>query len=160
MMSRIVYNTQAQNPMVCRAENYVLVDGGICEPKWLGAGWQFKWVEQGWPTRSGWLGGMDGRSCDTWTPGATYWEWAPETPGDQTMKLISGTTVDSNGALLPNCTVNVHRTSDGLLAATTTSNGNSYFETYVPDTSNYYIVSFLAGSPDVAGATDNNIAGV
>ena len=142
------------------AETYVLVDGGLCEPKWMGAGSRFNAGDPGWPTRSGLVGYTDGRSCDGWTPGAISWEWTADPAGAPTTKLIAGVTRDANGNPLGSCTVKVHRTSDGLLAWTGTSNALGYFEAYVPDTSNYYIVSFLAGSPDVAGATDNNIAGV
>jgi hypothetical protein len=75
---------------------------------------------------------------------------------------ISGVTRDRNGNILGSCTVILCRTSDNVCIATTTSDGSGKFSftNIAPAPKvNYYLVAFKAGSPDVEGASDNNIIG-
>lgn len=81
----------------------------------------------------------------------------PKTP---TYLTLSGVTRDSTGAVLPFCTVRLYRSdndqfidmvvsaADGSFTFTTTGPGQFYYE-----------VAYLAGSPDVTGATVDTLQG-
>ena len=72
--------------------------------------------------------------------------------------IITGTTRDSTGAALANCSVDVFNSSTNQLVAVTTSDANGLFTVTatVPPTA-FYLVAYLVGSPDVAGTTVNTI---
>lgn len=81
---------------------------------------------------------------------------------------ISGVTRDRTAAPLGGCTVKCFRVTPAAqadtLAATTVSDGNGVYTVYPRDfdttgTNLYYLVAYLAGSPDVSGTTANNIVG-
>jgi hypothetical protein len=79
---------------------------------------------------------------------------------------ITGITKDSSGNVLANCVVELHRTiiptnTDVItIVDRTTSDANGVFEFRSAATvSNYYLVAYKAGSPDVAGTTVNTLVG-
>lgn len=148
-MSRIIPGSAAAADLfVRRIEDYVLDDGVITPVKWLSL----------WPSRSYLVPGDWGSLLMPDAP--DYWLWDPYTPGASTQRAIIGTTVDSNAAALGNCTVKIVRQSDGTTVQTLTSDANGHFEAYVPDTGTYQVIGFISGSPDRAGASDNNLTGV
>lgn len=73
---------------------------------------------------------------------------------------ISGVTRDSAGAVLGTCVIDLFLTETDLKIDTTTSDANGVFEfrSTAPIT-NYYMVAYKAGSPDVAGVTANTLTG-
>lgn len=73
---------------------------------------------------------------------------------------IVGVTKDSTGAALGNCTVNLFSTATNTLAQTTISDASGNYSFVVDKTQLWYIVSYKAGAPDVAGTTVNTLAGV
>lgn len=75
--------------------------------------------------------------------------------------LLTGVTKNSAGAALGGCTVHLFRTSDNALIGATTSDGSGNYSFIVPNgVTSYYVVAYLAGSPDVAGTTVNTLVGV
>lgn len=73
---------------------------------------------------------------------------------------IAGVTRNASGAVLPNCIVQLFRTSDDLLMGEQTSDGaGSYSFPVQNDAASYYVVAYLAGAPDVAGTTVNTLVG-
>lgn len=72
---------------------------------------------------------------------------------------ISGTTKDSTGAALGNCIVQLFRTVDDAIHCETTSDANGNYVIYPFVSGPFYIVAYKAGSPDVTGATRNNLEG-
>jgi hypothetical protein len=82
------------------------------------------------------------------------------TPKTPTRLFISGVTKDGTGAILPGCSVDLLRTVDDLLMERTTSDGSgNYSFVTVGVGEQYYVVAYLAGSPDVAGTTRNDLIG-
>ncbi len=83
-------------------------------------------------------------------------------PYPPTYFLITGTTKDANGVALGNCVVHLMNTADDRLLRQTTSDANGLFEFreggQPPNA--YYLVAYLAGSPDVAGTTVNTLTGI
>ena len=72
--------------------------------------------------------------------------------------LIVGITKDHTGAVLPGCTVKLFRTSDDVYVASAISNAvGRYVLSTSGDNGPYYVVAYLAGSPDVAGTTLNTL---
>ncbi len=73
---------------------------------------------------------------------------------------VAGITKDANGNPLGGCTVHLFKTADDskVAAAISDANGNYSFNTNPVDL--YYVVAYLAGSPDVAGTTVNTLTGV
>lgn len=71
---------------------------------------------------------------------------------------VVGVTRDSFGNVLPGCTVRLFKTSGDVKVAQTVSDGsgNYIFTNCAPGTA-YYIVAYLAGSPDVAGTSVNTL---
>lgn len=74
--------------------------------------------------------------------------------------IITGVTKDSTGAALGLVTVDLFDTASDTIRATTTSdaNGNYLVDGQIDTT--YYLVAYLAGSPDVAGTTVNTLVAV
>jgi hypothetical protein len=85
-------------------------------------------------------------------------------PAPQTSRyIISGVTRNAAGAVLPFCTVDVYESVSDLRRNTTVSdaNGNYTLEVNGPATGfTFYLVAYLAGSPDVAGTSVNTLVGV
>ncbi len=71
---------------------------------------------------------------------------------------ITGVTKDSTGAALGGCTVKVYRTTDDVLVGTQVSDAAGNYNIQVAASSlAYYVVAYLAGSPDVSGTTVNTL---
>jgi hypothetical protein len=73
---------------------------------------------------------------------------------------LSGVTKNLSGVALPGCTVRLFRTSDNACLGSTISDGSGNYAYPVPGGVPLYAVAYLAGSPDVAGVTDNTLVGV
>ena len=73
---------------------------------------------------------------------------------------ITGVSRNASGSILANCTVILYQTSNNNMVGSTVSdaNGNYSFVTVGPAES-YYVVAYLAGSPDVFGTTVNTLTG-
>jgi hypothetical protein len=69
--------------------------------------------------------------------------------------ILTGITKNGSGVALGNCTVMLFRSSDDVKILTTTSDASGNFTLSLPNDSykNYYLVCYLAGSPDVAGTS-------
>jgi hypothetical protein len=76
-----------------------------------------------------------------------------------TVRII-GVTRDSAGAILAGATVKLYRTQSDEYLAQTISDGSGNFSLDVPGPSPFYLVAYLPGSPDVAGATVNTLVPV
>jgi hypothetical protein len=74
--------------------------------------------------------------------------------------ILSGITRNSVGAVLAGCTVKLFRTSDNVYIGSTISDGSGIYQFVVTASVQYYAVAYLAGSPDVAGVSDNTLVGV
>lgn len=78
-----------------------------------------------------------------------------------TLYGISGVTRDSSGAALGSCVVKLYRTATDVLVDSTVSDGSgNYSFPNVTPGDTYYVVAYLAGSPDVEGTTNNTLVGV
>jgi len=75
----------------------------------------------------------------------------------QGVKQIAGVTRDSTGAPLGFCTVNLFLTSGNVFVSSTTSDTSGNFAFYLSTTSQYFLVGYLAGSPDTEGTTVNTL---
>lgn len=76
---------------------------------------------------------------------------------------VQGTTVDSTGAALPGCRVVVFDvgqlyTGGNPIVGETVSNGSGVYSVPVPYNTDYQVIAYLAGSPDVAGVTIDDVA--
>jgi hypothetical protein len=79
-------------------------------------------------------------------------------PPPVTWPLLSGITRDSTGVILGTCYVELLRTSDDLKFDGVTSDGQGNFSFKAARYgTNYYIVAYKQGSPDVAGTTVNTL---
>lgn len=72
---------------------------------------------------------------------------------------ISGTTKDSNGNALGNCTVDLFYTVDDAKAATVESDSSGLFSFSIGPNAACYIVAYKSGAPDVAGTTVSTLVG-
>lgn len=72
---------------------------------------------------------------------------------------ISGVTKDSAGVALPGVSVAVYSQSQQFLAETVSDGAGAYSFTNI-GVGSVFVVAYLAGAPDVAGTTVNNIAPV
>lgn len=73
---------------------------------------------------------------------------------------ITGVTRDNTGAALGACTVKLFQTSNDAMIATMVSDASGNYTFWLRDsTSNYYVVSYKTGAPDVAGTTLNTLKG-
>jgi hypothetical protein len=71
---------------------------------------------------------------------------------------IYGVTRDSGGTALASCTVNLFRTSDNAFIDRVVSGADGAYEFRSGSlTTNYYVVAYKAGSPDVSGTTVNTL---
>ena len=74
---------------------------------------------------------------------------------------IEGFTRDSLGAILPGCTVALFLTSGNVFVSSTVSDATGYFSFIVASNiPQYFLVGYLAGSPDVEGTTVNTLTAV
>lgn len=73
---------------------------------------------------------------------------------------LSGVTRNSSGSALGNVSLNVFRSDTEQLVETLTSDGSGNFTTSPVGLGiKYQIDAYLAGSPDVAGTTKNDLQG-
>lgn len=72
---------------------------------------------------------------------------------------ITGVTMDSTGAALGSCVVQLFRSSNDLLIEESTSDGSGNYSFTLPIAGPFYIVAYKAGAPDVAGTTVNTLVG-
>lgn len=73
---------------------------------------------------------------------------------------IFGVTKDSTGAVLASCTVKLFETMTDLYVESMVSGADGAYEFRSASlTKAYYVVAYLAGSPDVAGTTVNSLVG-
>src|SRR3954469_7696551 len=76
--------------------------------------------------------------------------------------VLTGVTKDSSGAALGGCTVRVFRTADNSYIGATVSDAVGAYAFALPTggaADQYFVVSYLAGAPDVAGTTLNTLTG-
>lgn len=74
--------------------------------------------------------------------------------------VVSGQTLDSSGAPLAGCTVDLYLTATKTLVATQLSDASGNYSFPVPaDANAYFVNAYLAGSPDVEGTTVNTLTG-
>ena len=80
----------------------------------------------------------------------------------QSHYAITGITKDSTGVAVGGCTVKLYKTSSDAVVDTTLSdaNGNYSFPIAMGGNETFYVVSYKAGSPDIAGTTVNTLVGV
>ena len=72
--------------------------------------------------------------------------------------IISGTALDSGGSPLPAATVKLFRTGDDSFVKQTVADGSGLFSFTLSDNAGtFYVVAYLAGSPDVMGTTVNTL---
>ncbi len=111
-----------------------------------------------WPSRvAGFLGDF---GADVSMLSATWWGLPYPVGGSASRVGFVGTSRDQYGTPLPNCVMQLFRTSDDLfiMELVSDSNGNFLLQSpYTPDT--HYIVGYKAGAPDVFGTTVNTLVG-
>lgn len=73
---------------------------------------------------------------------------------------FDGVTLDTNGAILPSATVKLFRTADNTIQEQSTSDTNGVYVLSSPYADGHFITLKKAGSPNVAGITDDNLTGV
>jgi hypothetical protein len=73
--------------------------------------------------------------------------------------IIEGVTRDKSSNILGGCTVDLFSTIDDIKRGFAVSDNNGYFKITLGNDSYhaYYMVAYLAGSPDVSGITINTI---
>jgi hypothetical protein len=91
-------------------------------------------------------------------------QWAPFFIPDSGGKcggyIIRGTVKDTTGTGRKGAVVKLFRTSDDAFIGRTISDSGGYFEFYIENTTTqFYVVSHLAGSPIIAGVTTNILTG-
>lgn len=111
-----------------------------------------------WPGGSGLATDAGGVSGDVL---ACVWYEQPEKISGQSSRLgLTGTTRDVYGSPLGGVTVKLFRTADDTLQGEVISDVNTaeYLVT-TPFNDGHYIVARKSGTPDVFGATDNDLVG-
>lgn len=73
---------------------------------------------------------------------------------------VSGITKDAAGAALGSCVVKCFITATDVLFSQTTSDGSGNYTLTTPIGVAVYLVSYKAGTPDVAGTSVNTLVGV
>ena len=72
--------------------------------------------------------------------------------------FISGQTIDANGVALPNVALDLYLSSNDLHISSAISDSQGYYQLPTPFTGvNHYVMAYLAGSPDVVGASVNTL---
>lgn len=105
----------------------------------------------------GWVGPATSGALPFGLLGAT-----PVSTAQPTRYRLTGTTVDSAGAVLPTCVVQVFRTVDDVIVAEVVSNANGLYDVTVPGEAGrtFYCVAYKASAPDVMGTTVNTLVAV
>lgn len=78
----------------------------------------------------------------------------------QANKVISGVTRDAAGSPLAGCTVRLFNALTNANEQTVVSDAGGNYAFTVDPTQVYYVVGYIAGSPDRAGTTVNTLVGV
>lgn len=73
---------------------------------------------------------------------------------------ITGVTKNNAGAALGGCVVKLFNTATDILEQTTISDGSGNYSFVIDKTKSWYVVSYKAGAPDVAGTSVNTLVGV
>lgn len=73
--------------------------------------------------------------------------------------LLTGVTKDSTGSALPFCDVDLFISANDVLQQRTQSDASGNYSFSVTIATQYYIVAYKAGSPDVSGTTVNTLSG-
>jgi hypothetical protein len=71
--------------------------------------------------------------------------------------VLSGVSKDSTGAVLGLCQVLIFRTEDKSLVAETVSDANGVWSVSMMKGGPFFLVEYLAGSPDRAGTSVNTL---
>lgn len=74
--------------------------------------------------------------------------------------MIAGIARDSSGAVLAGATLKLFRTADDSLVSQTISDANGNYVLPASTQFAHYVVAYLVGTPDTAGATVNTLVGV
>lgn len=77
----------------------------------------------------------------------------------QWRRAVYGLTKNSAGVLLPGCTVDLFDTATDTKRDSCVSDASARYEVSAYLDGPFYIVAYLAGSPDVAGTTVNTLIG-
>lgn len=115
----------------------------------------YLWPQGGMMT--GLTPGVETVTFGVWYGDDWWWNWTGELSYPY---RIRGYTLDSNGAILGNVTLNLFRTSDNAWIATTTSDpaSGAYDFGVTDNTTAYFIVAYRP-SPPVEGTTVNTLIG-
>lgn len=79
------------------------------------------------------------------------------TPAYATAPRLTGVAKDSAGTPIPGAFVRAHRSWDGAPVGETTADGSGAFSIPVYVSGPYQIVAYLAGAPDRAGVSRNDL---
>lgn len=110
-----------------------------------------------WPTSRP-LGNGQGLIGEDASTGSGRWGLWPEEAGDPGRKKIWGTALDSSGSPLAGVSLQAVRADGSSCDGTATSDASGYYLIPVSNpTGAYKVDAYLAGSPDVAGTTVNNL---
>ena len=92
-------------------------------------------------------------------PAAQAWEWNVYATGGRRRKVFTGQTLNAAGAPLGGCTVTLFNTATGQIVDSTTSDAGGNYKLTDPNNVACFVVAYLVGSPDVTGATINELTG-
>lgn len=96
---------------------------------------------------------------DAWIPGPPRPEPIRARPGYYLSKDIRGVTRDAGGGAIGNCVVKCYDTLTDAVVFTTTSDASGNYAGTVPGSGEYYLVAYLADTPDIAGTSVNTLTG-
>lgn len=86
---------------------------------------------------------------------------SPQVIRKRKIYVLAGVTKNSSGVIVAGCTVKLFRTSDNAYIGQVTSDGSgAYTFSGVAGGTNYYLIAYKPGSPDVMGTTVNTLQGV
>ncbi len=80
--------------------------------------------------------------------------------GTKARKIISGITLNSSGVAVGGVTVKGYQQSNDEYIGSVVSASDGAYSLSTPYSTAHYVVAYLAGSPDTAGTSKNNLTGV
>ena len=92
-------------------------------------------------------------------PQAQAWEIYVRATGSRHRMVFTGVTLDAAGNPLGGCTVQLFNTATGLLVDTQVSDPKGNYKVTDPNNVACFMVAYLPGSPDVTGATIDELTG-
>ena len=92
-------------------------------------------------------------------PAAQAWEWNVYTTGSRHRMVFTGITLDAAGNPLGGCTVQLFNTATGQIVDTQISDPKGNYKCTDPNNVACFLVAYLPGSPDVTGATVDELTG-